>query len=158
MIEWADQAGAMWQYIVLFLLAFAPFLDVSIIVPLGVLWGLSPLGVGIISFLGNFLLLVLLGIFFRQYAKWRTQWRLKQGITQPSKTETKSRKICDKYGIPGLALVAPVFVGTDIAAVLALTFGSSRAKVMSWMTLSLVLWTIIFMMGSKYGFSFLNWI
>lgn len=158
MIEWADQAGAMWQYVVLFLLAFAPFFDVSIVVPLGILWGLSPIGVAIVSFFGNFVLLVLLGIFFRQYTKWRTQRRLKQGITEPSKAETKSRKIWEKYGIPGLALVAPVFVGTDIAAVLALTFGSSRTKVMSWMTFSLILWTIIFTVSAKYGFRFLNFI
>ena len=43
----------------------------------------------------------------------------------------------------GLALLAPILVGTDIAAVLALTFGSNRTHVISWMTVSLAVWTVI---------------
>ena len=36
-----------------------------------------------------------------------------------------------------------ILVGTDIAAVLALTFGSNRTHVISWMTVSLAVWTVI---------------
>ncbi|MEM1504094.1 small multi-drug export protein [Domibacillus sp. 8LH] len=156
MLEWAQEANAIWQYVVLFLLGAAPWMDVSIIVPLGVLWGLSPVGVGLTAFIGNFLLIVLLGLFFKQIAEWRTARRQKKGITSPTKRETRSREIWDKYGIPGLALLAPILVGTDIAAILALTFGSSKSTVVGWMAVSLALWTIVFVVASMYGFSFLN--
>lgn len=156
MLEWAQEANAIWQYVVLFLLGAAPWMDVSIIVPLGVLWGLSPVGVGLTAFIGNFLLIVLLGLFFKQIAEWRTARRQKKGIMSPTKRETRSREIWDKYGIPGLALLAPILVGTDIAAILALTFGSSKIVVVGWMTVSLALWTIVFVVASMYGFSFLN--
>lgn len=156
MLEWAQEADVIWQYILLFLLAVAPWMDVSIIVPLGIVWGLSPVGVGLTAFVGNFLLILLLGLFFKQIAEWRTARRVKKSITAPTKRETRSREIWEKYGIPGLALLAPILVGTDIAAMLALTFGSSKTRVIGWMTVSLALWTIAFAVGSVYGFSFLS--
>ncbi|MEY8351463.1 small multi-drug export protein [Bacillus cereus] len=149
MVEWAQNAGALWQYVVLFFLAFAPWMDVSIVVPLGIAWGLQP-------FAGNLILVLLLGFFFKQYAKWQAARKLKKGITTPCKKETRSRQIWERYGIPGLALLAPILVGTDIAAVLALTFGSNRTHVISWMTVSLAVWTVIFTVAAMYGLSFLN--
>lgn len=156
MLEWAQNADVFGQYIVIFLLAIAPWMDVSIVVPLGVVWGLPPFLVGITAFIGNLILILLLSFFFKQYAKWRTARRLKKGITTPSKKETRSRRLWERYGIPGLALLAPILVGTDIAAVLALTFGSSRTHVVSWMTVSLAVWTVIFTVGSMYGFSLMD--
>ncbi|MFB3167390.1 small multi-drug export protein [Neobacillus sp. 179-C4.2 HS] len=156
MLEWVEEVHVIWQYVVLFFLGLAPWLDVSLIVPLGVVWGLSPLGVGLTAFVGNFLLILLLGLFFKQISKWRSERKLKKGITSPTKKETRSRVIWEKYGIPGLALIAPVFVGTDIAAILALTFGTSKMRVVGWMTISLGVWTIVFAVGSVYGFSFLS--
>jgi uncharacterized membrane protein len=156
MLEWIQQASGIWQYLVLFLLAVAPWMDVSIVVPLGIVWGLPPINVGVTSFFGNFILILLLGLFFKQFAKWRNKKRLKKGITTPSKKETRSRKIWERYGIPGLALLAPIVVGTDIAAVLALTFGSSRTCVIGWMTVSLAVWTVVFVISSVYGFSYMD--
>lgn len=156
MFEWAEQASTFWQLIVLFLLGAAPWMDVSVIIPLGVLWGLPPVAVGITAFIGNFLLILLLGIFFKQINKWRTERRKKKGLVGPTKNETRSRAIWEKYGIPGLAIIAPVFVGTDIAAIFALIFGSSRERVIGWMTCSLAFWTVVFTICSAYGFSLLN--
>jgi uncharacterized membrane protein len=156
LIEWAQDAPVLWQYTVLFLLAAAPWMDVSIVVPLGIVWGLPPFSVGLTAFLGNLILILLLGLFFKQFSAWRAKRRMKKGINSPTKKETRSRQIWEKYGIPGLALLAPILVGTDIAAVLALTFGSSRRHVIGWMTVSLAVWTILFAVGSIYGFSFLN--
>jgi uncharacterized membrane protein len=157
-VEWAQDANIYIQYFVLFLLAAAPWMDVSIIVPLGIVWGLPPLGVCIAAFSGNFLLILLLGVFFKQIDKWRENRKQMKGIKTPTKKEKRSREIWEKYGIPGLALLAPIFVGTDIAAIIALTFGSSKVRVVGWMTFSLALWTILFAVGSVYGFSLLNFI
>ncbi|WP_121613387.1 small multi-drug export protein [Mesobacillus foraminis] len=156
MFEWAQDQSAVWQFIIIFVIAFAPWMDVSIVAPLGVAWGLHPLGVAITAFSGNFLLVLLLGYFFKEFNRWRKKRREAKGITAPTKKEKKSREIWDRYGIPGLALLSPILVGTDIAAVIALTFGSSRLQVISWMTVSLAVWTAIFTIGSVYGFSFLN--
>ena len=53
MLEWAQDQTTVWQFIVIFIVAFAPWMDVSIVVPIGVAWGLPPLGVAIVAFTGN---------------------------------------------------------------------------------------------------------
>ncbi|WP_026696124.1 small multi-drug export protein [Peribacillus kribbensis] len=156
MLDWAQHAGSAWQYVVLFIFSAAPWVDVSLMVPLGILWGLPPIPVSIVVFLGNFLLIILLGIFFKRISAWRKSRMELKGSSKMFKQETRSRKIWEKYGIPGLALLAPVIIGTDIAAILALSFGSSKLRVVVWMTISLGIWTVIFAIGSVYGFSFLH--
>lgn len=156
MMEWLQQTDGIWQYFVLFLLAAAPLLDVFIVVPLGVGLNLNPIAVGIIGFAGNFLMVLILGLFFRQFSKWREKRRQKKGITAPTKRETRARRIWERYGLPGLAIVAPGIVGTDLAALLALTFGSSRFRVIVWMAISLAIWTIALTIGSVYGFDYMK--
>lgn len=158
MIEWIQQSEGIWQYILLFLLAGAPWLDVFLVVPLGIVAGLSPIAVAITGFAGNFLMTLLIGVFFKQFSQWRANRRLKKGITAPSKKETRARQVWERYGLPGFALLGPVILGTDIATLLALSFGSSRIRVIQWMAVSLAVWTIAMTLGSVYGFGYMKWI
>ncbi|MNP55635.1 hypothetical protein D3C76_1502960 [compost metagenome] len=103
-------------------------------------------------------MIVLLGLLFHTYRNWRDKRRLKKGIVEESKRETRAKNLWERFGLPGLALLAPVLVGTDLAALMALTFGSSRTRVIGWMGVSLAVWTVIMTLGSVYGFSYINWI
>ncbi|CAM3357395.1 MULTISPECIES: small multi-drug export protein [Saccharibacillus] len=154
MFEWIRELDVVWQYAALFLLAAAPWLDIFLVVPLGIVWGLSPVAVSIIGFAGNFLMVLLIGLFFTRISAWLERRKVKQGRTASSKKETRARRVWEKYGVPGLALVAPALVGTDIAAVLALSFGSSRRWVIGWMAVSLAVWTVVMAVGSVYGLSY----
>ncbi|MGD6843911.1 small multi-drug export protein [Bacillus infantis] len=156
MIEWAESASAFWQYIVIFIFSAAPWMDISIMVPLGVLWGLSPFWTGVLAFAGNLLLLILLALFFEQFFLWRNSRREKKGASGPTKRDIRSKQLWEKYGIPGLALLAPLLVGTDIAAIAAFSLGASRSRVLAWMTVSLAMWTIVFAAASAYGVSLLD--
>ncbi len=163
-----------WQYAVLFLMAAAPWLEVFLVVPLGIAWGLNPAAVAVTGFVGNWIPVLLIAYFFKQITAWRKRRKLKklQSQQQPesaaaeaaaaydptSKRQRRARTIWEKYGVPGLALVAPAFVGTDIAALLALAFGSSRNSVIVWITISLALWTIALAIGSVYGLSYMQWL
>lgn len=155
-MELLQQTNGIWKYVVLFLLAAAPILDVFIVVPLGVGLGMNPIAVGIIGFARNFLMVLILGLFFRQFSRWREKRRQKKGITEPTKRETRARRIWERYGLPDLAIVAPGIVGTDLAAILALTLGSSRVRVIVWMAISLAIWTIALTIGSVYGFDYMK--
>ncbi|ASA21495.1 small multi-drug export protein [Paenibacillus donghaensis] len=158
MIEWLQQADGIWQYFVLFLLAAAPWLDVFLVVPLGIVAGLSPVAVAITGFAGNLLMTVLIGLFFKQLSDWRAKRREKKGIIAPSRKETRAKAVWERYGLPGLALLAPLILGTDLATILALSFGSSRVRVIQWMTVSLTVWTLAMTLGSVYGFGYMKWI
>lgn len=158
MLELVQQAEGVWAYVALFLLAAAPWLDVFVVVPLGIVAGLSPITVSIVGFAGNFLMIVLIGLFFKQFSLWRESRRVKRGLSGPSKKELRAKSIMERYGLPGLALLAPVLLGTDIAAVLAFSLGLSRTRVIQWMGISLVVWTIAMAIGSVYGFGYMAWI
>ncbi len=164
MIEYFQQSEGIWQYVILFLLAAAPWLEVFLVVPLGIFAGLNPVAVSITGFFGNWIPVLLIGFFFVQISAWLKRRKehkarkagIEPGEAPPSKNDKRARKIWEKYGIPGLALLAPIIVGTDIAALLALSFGSSKRWVMLWITISLALWTVALAIGSVYGLDFLK--
>jgi Ca2+/H+ antiporter, TMEM165/GDT1 family len=157
MIEWVQQADGIWQYIALFLISILPFLDVFYIIPVGIVLEMSPVAVGIIAFLGNFIMVLVFAMFFRQISEWRNKRREKKGKSKPSKRETRARYIWEKYGLPVFALLSPSLLGTDIAALTALLLGSSKVRVITWMGISLVVWSIVMTVGSVYGLQYINW-
>lgn len=150
MVEWVQQSEGIWQYVTLFLISILPFLDVFYIIPVGVALGMSPIAVGIISFLGNFIMVIVFAMFFKQIAEWRNKRRAKKGKTGPTKRETRARHIWEKYGLPVFALLSPSILGTDIAALMALVLGSSKIRVVTLMGISLVIWSIVMTVGSMY--------
>lgn len=157
MTEWLQQSEGIWQYVVLFFVSIMPFLDVFYVIPVGILLDMSPVPVGIIAFLGNFIMVLVFAVFFRQISEWRNKRRAKKGKTEPSKRETRARRIWEKYGLPVFALLSPSLLGTDLAALMALLFGASRTRVIVWLGISLVIWTVLTTVGSVYGLQYLDW-
>ena len=154
----------LWQYVLLFLLAAAPWLDVFVVVPLGIAWGLHPVAVSITAFAGNWLIIVVIAVFFERLSLWLRRRRArKKGISleeadiAAGNKAGRAKRLWEKFGIPGLALLAPVVVGTDLAVLFALLFGSSRKYVVLWMTVSLVAWTIALAVSTYYGLDLLGW-
>nr|WP_044641612.1 small multi-drug export protein [Risungbinella massiliensis] len=150
MQDFLQQYGTIWQYVLLFFISLVPVIDISVVVPLGVILGLSPIWVMIIGFLGNLAFVLILAFFFQQIRGWRDKRRAAKGITTPSKKETRARNLWEKYGVPGLAIISPFLVGTDVAAFLAFSLGSSRKSVIGWMIVSLAFWSAIL------GFTFMQ--
>ena len=157
MVEWLQQSEGLWQYVVLFFVSILPFLDVFYVIPVGIVLDMAPIPVGTIAFLGNFIMVLVFAAFFRQISEWRNKRRAKKGKTQPSKRETRARRIWEKYGLPVFALLSPSLLGTDLAALMALLFGASRTRVIVWLGVSLVIWTVLTTVGSVYGLQYLNW-
>ncbi len=188
MMEWVQETEGIWTYLVLFLLAAAPWLEVFLVIPLGVGIGLNPLAVAITGFIGNWIPIILIVLFFKKLSEWRerrkARKRLKQATfnqvsyeqtsndgsinlnetneqeqqqeEQQGKKQQRARKLWEKYGIPGFSLLAPILVGTDIAMVLALAFGSPRRPLLIWMTISLLLWSIILTVLTIQGVNFIQ--
>ncbi|UHA72235.1 small multi-drug export protein [Paenibacillus sp. 481] len=152
--QYLNSIPEVWQYVALFILAALPWLEVIFVIPIGVVLGLSPLMVAIVGFLGNWITILLIGLLFHKF----DQWREKRGKSKSTAKWTRARKIWDRYGVPGLALLGPLLIGTDIAAFIALALGSPRRWVMIWMTLSLVFWTVLLTYASIYGIDFVQYL
>lgn len=156
MLEAIMEVNDTLKYVILFLLAAAPWLEVFLVVPLGIIIGLSPIIVALLGFLGNWFVIILITLLFHKLTEW---WRKRKGKEMGNERKrSRAKKIWDRYGVPGLAILAPTIVGTDIATILALSFGSSKKWVFGWMTVSLALWTIVLALGTVYGIDFVGYL
>lgn len=148
-----------WQYIILFLVSLIPFLDVFSVIPVSIALGMSPIAVAIISFLGNFIMVIGYARFLRQITEWLNKRRAKKKRKMDlTKIETTFRHIYEEHSLPVFALGLPFIIATDITTLLALRFGSAKARVVAWMGVSLVVWTVIITGVSIYILRYINWI
>ncbi|MDR6227476.1 small multi-drug export protein [Desmospora profundinema] len=160
----------MWEtlglYFTLFFMAATPWLELILVVPGGIALGLNPVAVALVTFLGN--ALPVLGIVF--FFDWlgRRPWfrrffrvegeQSEGGGEEPDRRRKKrerAARMFRKYGLPGLALLGPVLLGSHFAAALAMAFRAGKNAVGSWMLISLALWTMIMTAAALAGFQWL---
>ena len=159
-------------FIMIFLGAAIPFIEYMVAIPIGVIVGLPLIPTIIFGFLGNLVTVLLLIVlvdkirgFLRNKKEQQprvpaeeevedanqaheetftadtseTQWH--EDYT--NKRREKARKLWDKYGLPGLAVIGTGFLSSHLTALMACTFGGNRTHVSIWMTISLILWSVI---------------
>lgn len=143
----------MFEYFLVFLGAAIPWLEIALVIPLGIISGLSPVGVMLLAFTGNMLTVLLLIIGFQKVKEWVASKSKKDGEKESKRTD-RGKRIWNKYGMPGLALLGPFLIGTHIAAFIGLLFGASKVNTTIWMTISIGLWTLILGIATAMGFNF----
>ncbi|ARD47320.1 DNA-binding protein [Sporosarcina sp. P37] len=143
----------MLEYCLVFLGAAIPWIEIMIVIPLGILRGLSPMWVMILSFAGNMLTVLLLIIGFQQVKDWIDRRNQKKGKSE-SKRQLRGEQIMNKYGLPVLALAGPILIGTHIAAFIGLVFGAKKLNTAVWSAISIALWCLLFGILTAMGFDF----
>ncbi|MCS3923637.1 small multi-drug export protein [Methanosalsum natronophilum] len=137
-------------YIAIFILAAAPMIKVFMIIPVAIAAGLDPLGTAISSFLGTLFPLYICLLIYSKIPSLSEKLTLNT-LRNRSGYIKEAINIWNSYGVPGISLVAPLFLGTNTAAMLALGFGAQAKNIAAWMCLSLVLWILIITILSCYG-------
>lgn len=150
--------------LLIFLMSAIPWVEIFFAIPIGIGFGLNPLLVGIAAFFGNLFPLFFIIFGYQKFKKWREE-RAKRdsgkGLTelsgpkQSNKRFEKGRRILEKYGIPGLALSGPLITGMHLAIVISLPFKTDNLRLMTWMTASLVVWTVVFTFVTFQGISWI---
>ncbi|WP_319799503.1 small multi-drug export protein [Jeotgalibacillus aurantiacus] len=141
------------EYVLLFLAAATPWLEIALVVPLGIVRGLSPFWVMVTGFAGNLLTVFLLIVLFQRVRDYLAN--RKKGEKKEGKRQTRARNIWNKYGLPGLSLLGPILIGTHIAAFISMSLGADKARVLFWQIVSIALWTLIFGYAAIAGVDFL---
>ena len=126
------------EYILVFLGAAVPWLEIALVIPVGIIRGLSPVWVMVLAFTGNLLTVLLVIMAFQRVKEWMD----------------RGKHIWNKYGMPGLAMLGPILVGTHIAAFIGLLFGATKLNTTIWMTISIAVWTLTFGILTAMGFDF----
>ena len=142
-------------YLAVFLLAATPFLEVVGVIPIGVAAGLSALPVTVIAFSGNILTIWLVILMMERVKAWLQKHNDKKGNVASEKRGKRASDIWKRYGLPGLAIVSPILVGSHLGVILAMSFGGKRKQITFWMTFSVLAWAVVIGIASYFGIDFL---
>lgn len=152
--EWLAVADSAWAYGLVFLLAAIPWWEALLVVPPAIGFGLDPVPVAVLAFLGNMLPIYGIIVLHGRVTAW-----LERRRERADSTATRSKRantLYTKYGLPGVALVAPVAIGVHLATVIVLVLRAPPRSAGIWMTISVGLWTILLTVSSVVGFGLLG--
>ena len=127
--------------------AAAGALDVWVGIIVGVALGLSPIlsgAVSIASAVAGVTLVVVAGERL-QHLIYSSRWLAKR--------RERVERVWKRYGIPSLALHAPLLTGPLLATVLALGLGAPPRTLLYWMIASIVLWGVALTGAAALGLS-----
>ncbi|QQK74876.1 small multi-drug export protein [Salicibibacter cibarius] len=142
-------------YIIVLLVAAIPFLESTLIIPIGILAGLNAWSVTILSLIANIITFLLAVILAERLKIWLGKRRRTKQKRKEDKHE-KASKLWNKYGLPGLAIIHPVTVGSSHAtALIALSLGASKKSTTLWVGGSIIVWAIAFAVLSFLGADFI---
>jgi uncharacterized membrane protein len=142
-VELTFEAGSWWSYLLVFLAAATPVLEVLVVIPAGVLAGMPPTLTALVAVAGNLSTVVLVAVAGERLLGWWRRRRPAHEDDRPRGRSQRARDLARRWGVPGLALLAPVTTGTHIATVAALTTGSDTRRVLRWMAGGIVAWAAV---------------
>ncbi|MGY6500272.1 MAG: small multi-drug export protein [Acidimicrobiales bacterium] len=144
------------EYVLVFLGAAVPLLEMVLVIPAGIAAGLSPVPVGIVAFAGNLSTVVAVIYGLDEVLRRRARRSGRRARRPERRSVMRARRLVERVGVPGLALVAPVTTGAHIAAAVALGLGGSRRSVTVWMSVGLAVWAVVAVVVSVAGVSFIG--
>ena len=149
------ETGEIVSYLLVLLFAAIPWIEIAVVIPLAIGFGLNPVLVGSLAFIGNSASVLLLIRFAHLLPKWRSrQPDLERG---DQKRRTKwGWSVWDRYGLPGLSLAAPVVTGVHLAALMAIVVDSKPIDIARWMTISIFGWSLVLVVLSVSGMTLLG--
>lgn len=108
-------------------------------VPAGIAMGLPTLLVWAATLAGALLgiaVIVLAGDTFRT-------WLVRRFGRGGAREGGRLRRVWDSYGVIGWGLLAPLLVGTGLAAAIGVALGAERRRLVLWLGAGAVLWTTV---------------
>ncbi|WP_026688966.1 small multi-drug export protein [Alteribacter aurantiacus] len=142
-------------YVVVFLLAATPFFEMIAVIPLGVAAGLHIVPVTVLALLGNVVTVLLVILLINHIQAWQKRRREAKGKNKESKREGRAKKVWNRFGLPGLAVAGPFFIGSHLAALMGMSFGGTKKRMATWMVGSLTVWCLITAVASYIGIDLL---
>lgn len=130
-------------YLTVLIAAAIPWLEVLLVVPVGIVAGLSPAPVVVVAAAGNVASLVPVVLGGDRLRGW---WRRRRGRadhddTAPTGRSVRAQRLFTRYGLPGVALLGPLLTGIHVAALVALAAGADRRRTLWWSTAGVVVWS-----------------
>lgn len=120
-----------------------PWLEAIVVVPSGILIGLDPLPTVVFAVAGNAITIFLFAFGGSKIRSWMRKRRLAKGKTDESPRIAKAQRSFDRWGIYGLAILGPLVIGTQFAALVAVAGGVKPLKTSVIITTATILWAAL---------------
>src|SRR5699024_6284798 len=116
-----------------------PWLEAIVVIPAGILAGAPALLVVIFGAVGNLLTVWLAAVFGEHIRNWWVARREAKRRTG----QDRIRAVRRKAGMPGLALLGPLGLGTHISALVAVAVGVHSRTAFLWVGLGTIFWAAV---------------
>ncbi|ROR74148.1 small multi-drug export protein [Bogoriella caseilytica] len=142
-----------------------PWLEAIIVVPLGILAGGPPALVVLAGVTGNLLTLAAAAWFGERVRNWvrrrtaeqrEARGQPREGSHTTQKRQQRIERIMTRWGMPGLAVLGPLGLGTQVSAVVAVAAGVRAGLSFTWIAAGTIVWSIVAAVLAAYGVSFLG--
>jgi hypothetical protein len=140
-----------------------PWLEAVVVVPAGILAGLDPVLVVLSGLSGNMLTVALAAVYGERLRLW---WMARRGGAAPApdgrphatpdgrSRGRRAQVVMQRWGMPGLALLGPIGLGTQLSAVLAVSMGVSARRTLAWIGAGTTAWCVVAAALAGAGMSF----
>ena len=128
-------------------------LELFAAIPLGFVLKLPPLVIIITTSLGGISGIIIVLALGEKLRDWLYKRYKKNETASENNKNSSIQKIWDKYGIPGLGISTPILLGGPLGAAMGLTFGAAVKPLFIWLSIGIILWSIIFTTGGALGIS-----
>ncbi len=131
-------------YLLVVTAAATPWLEVLLVVPAAILAGLPAGPVVLLAAAGNIATIVPAIYLGERIRGW---WQRRRGGTYrdtpgPSGRSGRGRRVFDRYGLAGLALLGPLVTGIHVAALVAVGAGAPRRRTLLWLAAGVTAWSL----------------
>ena len=147
-------AAEWWGILGVFLGGATPWLEAPIVIPTGLIAGLPVVPVLLAAIIGNLLTVGIAAYFGEAMRSWFSRRRASRRRPLDVEAEAHRRvrtqrrqvrieKVMERGGLPLLALVGPVGLGTQVSAVVAVALGARATTSFLWVSAGTVLWCVV---------------
>lgn len=151
-----------------------PWLEAVIVIPAGIVGGLPVLPVVLAALAGNLLTVWLTAVYGQRLRDWWVRRRARRQAAEapgqapqpgPEAREAVRRRdrrreridrVMDRWGMPGLAVLGPIGLGTQVSALAAVAMGVSARAAFLWVAAGTVGWSVAAAALTLTGVSFLG--
>jgi len=120
-----------------------PWLEAIVVVPGGILIGLDPLLTVVFAVTGNAITIFLFAFGGSKIRSWMLKRRVSKGKTDESPRIAKAQRSFDRWGIYGLAILGPLVIGTQFAALVAVAGSVKPLKASVVITTATIFWATL---------------
>ena len=134
-----------------------PWLEAIVVIPAGILLGLPPLAVVVAAVVGNLSTVALAAFAGERLRVYFSALRraagdgVSDGGPARGGRSARATRVMDRYGLPGLAILGPLGIGTQLSAALAVSLGVSGRRAFAWVGAATVGWSIVAALLAVWG-------